>query len=137
MHDLSQPAESGQPVLWNTPLARNLGLPPVDRASDGTFRAEFDLGDRFIGNKSIFGGWLACLVDHLGAVATLDSISDRSAFSTAEITVKFLRPVFPGRLCARTAIQSANIRIVDLAVELRQGDELCVTASVTQAITKG
>lgn len=125
------------PPLWRSPLGQLLALPETVPIDELSCQAELDVGPEFVGYGAIFGGWLACLADHLAAMATLGVIGTDRTFTTAELSIRFLRPVLPGRVRATATIQRPNSRIVDVEVLIEQERQTCATATVTEILARG
>jgi acyl-CoA thioesterase len=55
----------------------------------------------------------------------------RRPVATAEISVRFLRPVFDGRLEARARVLRAGKRLLVAEADVRRGDEVMAVAQAT------
>jgi uncharacterized protein (TIGR00369 family) len=124
------------PPLWRSPLGQLLALPETVQIDERSCQAELDVGPELVGYGAIFGGWLACLADHLAAMATLGLIGAGRTFTTAELRIRFLHPVLPGTMRATAAVDQPGTRILDVEVLMVQHGRTCATATVTEVLAR-
>ncbi|GAA1341424.1 PaaI family thioesterase [Saccharothrix algeriensis] len=132
------PGAAAVPDLWSGALGRRLALPEVTAAADGSFVARAEPDADLLGQReTVFGGWLACVVDHVAGVATAAHLGSAAGFLTADLRVRFVRPV-DGKPVTFTAVpRGVGARLVDVAVRVEQFGVLCCQAELTQVISRG
>lgn len=83
------------------PIARSLGLTLVSIASgQAVVEYEVDLSRHANPMGTLHGGLLGDLADLAMGIAYASRLDDGASFTTLELTVNFLRPVWSGRLTA-------------------------------------
>ena len=106
------------------PISDTLGFWLVD-AGDGTAAFEAEPGEHLLNPMgSVHGGFLATLLDSALGSAVLTRLPDGFGYTTVQLNVNLIRPVFPttGRLrCDGTAVHvgrttaTAQARVVGIA----------------------
>jgi uncharacterized protein (TIGR00369 family) len=81
-------------------------------------------------NGAVHGSVIHALLDSVMGMQCFRA-SGRRPVATAEISVRFLRPVFDGRLEARARVRRAGKRLLVAEAEVRRGDEVMAVAQAT------
>lgn len=85
-------------------------------------------------NKTILGGYLAAMIDDAAGLATWFGGGKRN-FSTAQMSVNFLRAAKPGEvLIAEVTVTGSGVRqaFIDVRLTRERDEKLVATASLVQ-----
>jgi acyl-coenzyme A thioesterase PaaI-like protein len=120
------------------PFVARFALPLITEWSYGQVIAEFTPPpDALVEADVIFGGYIACLVDHFAGLAMYSiAESDDEPFRTTELSVSFIQPLRLGqtRAEARVTIQANGYAICE--VQLLQADVVVSRGVVRQVPRK-
>ncbi|HET6636782.1 MAG TPA: PaaI family thioesterase [Streptomyces sp.] len=117
------------------PAAGTLALPPATDWAPGHVRCETVLGAEFTLTPGVvFGGWIACLVDHFAGLVMLSALPDTSGFLTAGLSVEYHAPLTPGPAVVETRLTRCTTRHALVTVEFHQDGTVAATGSVEQII---
>ena len=120
------------------PFVTRFALPPCTEWSYGLLISEFTpQPDALVEADVVFGGYIACLVDHFAGLAMYTiAQSDNEPFRTSELSVSFLRPLRQQqtRVEARVATQADGYAICE--VQLLQAGVVVSTGVVRQVLRK-
>lgn len=112
------------------PFVTRFALPPCTEWSYGLVISEFTPPpDTLVEADVIFGGYIACLVDHFAGLAMYSiAQSDNEPFRTTELSVSFIRPLRLARtrVEARVTTQAdgyaiCEVRLIQADVEVSRG----------------
>ncbi|MER5733961.1 PaaI family thioesterase [Streptomyces sp. NPDC002138] len=119
----------------NPAAAGTLSLPPATSWSPGRIRCEtrFD-ASLTLTPGVVFGGWIACLVDHFAGLVMLSALPDGSRFLTAGLGVTYHAPLYPGPVTVDTELTTCTPRLAVARVTFHQGGRLVSTGTVEQII---
>jgi len=119
----------------NPPAAGTLALPPATSWLPGlvTCETEFDAALTLTPGV-VFGGWIACLVDHFAGLVMLSALPDESGFLTARLSVDYHAPLVPGPVRVQTELTSCSTRLAVAEVRFVQDGRLACTGTVEQII---
>lgn len=82
------------------PIMSTLGM-HLDRHGEGTATISLKVGKRFHNPMgTLHGGIMTDLADVCMGIATITTLADDESFSTLELKMNFLRPVFEGKITA-------------------------------------
>lgn len=81
-------------------------------------------------NGAVHGSVIHALLDSVMGMQCFRA-AGRRPVATAEISVRFLRPVFDGRLEARARVLRAGKRLLVVEADVRRGDEVMAVAQAT------
>lgn len=117
------------------PAARTLALPPATSWAPGVITCETAFDERLTLTPGVvFGGWIACLVDHFAGLVMLSAIPDGTGFLTAGLSVEYHAPLLPGPVTVETELTSCSTRRAVAEVRFVQRGERACTATVEQII---
>jgi acyl-coenzyme A thioesterase PaaI-like protein len=112
------------------PFVTRFALPPCTEWSYGLVVCEFTPPpDTLVEADVIFGGYIACLVDHFAGLAMYSiAQSDNEPFRTTELSVSFIRPLRleRTRVEARVTTQAdgyaiCEVRLLQADIEVSRG----------------
>ncbi|WP_406514916.1 PaaI family thioesterase [Streptomyces sp. NBC_00873] len=117
------------------PAAHTLALPPATSWLPGLITCETEFDEALTLTPGVvFGGWIACLVDHFAGLVMLSAIPDGSGFLTAGLSVEYHAPLVPGPVTIETVLTSCSTRRAVAEVRFAQGGRLACTGTVEQII---
>ncbi|QKW07768.1 PaaI family thioesterase [Streptomyces sp. NA04227] len=117
------------------PAARTLTLPPATSWLPGLITCETTFEQELTLTPGVvFGGWLACLVDHFAGLVMLSAIPDPSGFLTAGLSVEYHAPLVPGPVTIETELTSCTTRRAVAEVRFVQYGTHACTGTVEQII---
>ncbi|MFE4974513.1 PaaI family thioesterase [Kitasatospora sp. NPDC056651] len=119
----------------NPPVVDLLELPPATGFEPGlvTSRTVFETAHTLTPGV-VFGGWIACLVDHFAGLAMLSALPDGVGFLTASLTVDYRAPLVPGAADVEAEVTRCSTRHALVEIRFRQGGRLAAVATVEQII---
>lgn len=80
-----------------SPCSRTLQLPVISEYRSGYVRCEHTIAACFANSAgAVFGGYLSALLDGVTGQAAMTLLPDGKTCSTAELSVSYFRPSFPG-----------------------------------------
>jgi len=118
------------------PIAKTLGIKLVD-VGEGRAVATMEVGPRFYNPMgTVHGGILTDLADLSMGVAVATLLKDEESFTTVELKINFLRPVFETGLTAegRVVHKGHTIALVESVLKNSEGKEVA-RALATQFIS--
>ena len=119
------------------PIAKTLGIKLVE-AHDGVAVATMQVDERFHNPMgTIHGGIMTDLADLSLGVAVATLLEDGESFTTLQLNVNFLRPVFQTELRAEAKVvhRGRTIALVETIVKKAEGKEVA-RATATQYILR-
>jgi len=132
---------AGQQILTGEraapPIARTLGFQLVS-AAEGTAVFEMDVDERFWNPMgTLHGGILCDIADAAMGFAYASTLERQQSFTTVELKINFLRPVFKTRLRATGHIvkRGRKIGLVDCHVTDAQGKLVARASSTCMTLT--
>jgi uncharacterized protein (TIGR00369 family) len=121
------------------PVGRLVGMRFV-RLDDGEARFELDADPELHANPmgTVHGGILCDLADAAMGCAYASRLGEGETFTTLELKINFLKPVWKGRLVARARVVRGGrtVGLVECDVENEEGD-LVARASSTCMTLRG
>jgi acyl-CoA thioesterase len=119
----------------DSPLARWLGM-TVEPGVDGVAVAHLTTADEHRNpHGTVHGAVLFALADTAIGAATMSVLDDANWCASIDVQLRFLRPVFAGRLDARAEVLRAGERVVHSEARIVDGDgELVAHATGTFAV---
>ncbi len=111
----------------------------------GTARLEMDVSQKFYNPMgSVHGGIMTDLADACMGIAVISTLEKDETFTTLELKMNFLRPVFDGRLVATSKIlhRGRTIALAESTVTNSEGKlvakavSTCMILKTTQARKK-
>ncbi|MFI9803985.1 PaaI family thioesterase [Streptomyces sp. NPDC052301] len=122
-------------TVADPPAARTLALPPATSWLPGLITCETAFEeDLTLTPGVVFGGWIACLVDHFAGLVMLSAIPDGSGFLTAGLAVNYHAPLVPGPVSIETELTSCSTRRAVAEVRFVQHGARACTGTVEQII---
>ncbi len=125
-------------VAGNVPIplgASRLGLPPPASWSPGQIVALTDLDrEMTLPSGIVFGGYIACLVDHFAGLAMLTVLPDGASFVTATLEVRYQAPLRQGRVRVQAAAERCGSRQVIVSVAFSQDGRTASQGRVEQIV---
>ncbi len=128
--------ETTQPTLAE--LFAQIGMRPVTR--DGEFAMTMPVSPHVVNTSgALQGGLIATLVDVAGGQFGLDFLRPGTTMTTADLFVRYLRPIRQGSALAVPRMLRSGRRAMVMQVDIYGdgGDELAATATVNFAIIDG
>ena len=119
------------------PMVATLRLPGVDGWEPGRAWVDWTVDPlMYSDNGNVFGGYIATLVDSIGGLAMMTTLSDAEAFTTGNVNVSFLRPVVEGKVHIEGSVVHRGRRMghVDVTFTDDKG-RLLARGVVTQVVT--
>lgn len=120
------------------PFVTRFALPPCTEWSYGQVISEFTpQPDALVEADVVFGGYIACLVDHFAGLAMYSiAQSDNEPFRTSELSVSFIRPLRrqQTRVEARVTTQADGYAICE--VLLLQADVIVSKGVARQVLRR-
>ena len=111
------------------PLGDQLGL-EVDVPAPGHAVATVEAGeDHHSPHGSVHGAVLFAMADTAMGAATLSVLDEGERCVTIEVQLRFLRPVFDGRVTADTVVLHRGRRVVQLESRLTDADDRLVAVA--------
>jgi uncharacterized protein (TIGR00369 family) len=115
--------------------ARTLALPPLTSWLPGLVTCETEFDEGFTLTPGVvFGGWIACLVDHFAGLVMLSALPDGTGFLTAGLSVDYHAPLLPGPCTVETELVRCSTRRAVAEVRFTQGGRRVCTGTVEQII---
>jgi uncharacterized protein (TIGR00369 family) len=120
------------------PVATALGLTLV-RAGDGIAEFEYVADGRHANPMgTLHGGILCDLGDAAMGIALASTLAEGESFTTLELHINFLRPVWDAKLTAKGRIVSRGRTVAMTACDiLDEGQRHIATLTATQMILRG
>ena len=104
------------------PLRSHLGF-DIEQSVPGEAVAVLDVADHHLNpNGVVHGAVLFALVDTAMGAATMSTLDEGRACASIEAQIRFLSPVFSGRLEARTRVIRRGRRVVHLESRVHVDD---------------
>ncbi|SPM41636.1 TetR family transcriptional regulator [Mycobacterium numidiamassiliense] len=128
--------EAPQPSLAE--LFAQIGMRPVTR--DGEFAMTMPVSPHVVNTSgALQGGLIATLVDVAGGQFGLDFLEPGTTMTTADLFIRYLRPIRQGSALAVPRMLRAGRRAMVMQIDIYGdgGDELAATATVNFAIING
>ena len=118
------------------PMVATLRLPGIDGWEPGRVWVDWAVDpDVYSDNGTVFGGYLATLVDSMGGLAMMTTLSESEAFTTANVNVSFLRPVVGGTVRIEGSVAHRGRRMGHVDVSFNDQDgRLMARGVVTQVV---
>lgn len=117
------------------PAAATLALPPATSWLPGLIICETAFDEALTLTPGVvFGGWIACLVDHFAGLVMLSALPDASGFLTAGLRVDYHAPLVPGPVRVETELTSCSTRLAVAEVRFVQDGRRACTGTVEQII---
>ena len=120
------------------PIARLIGF-TVREAQDGRAVVEFEAGEQHTNPMgSLHGGVLCYISDAAMGMAYASNLNEGESFTTLELKINFVKPVWKARLraVARVIKQGKTIGLVECDV-LDEKDQLVAHSTCTQMTLRG
>ncbi|CAN1513183.1 PaaI HGG motif-containing thioesterase, possibly involved in aromatic compounds catabolism [Rhabdaerophilaceae bacterium] len=118
------------------PMARTMGILLIEAEPGRVVFSGEPREEHFNPQGIIHGGWAATILDSALGCATHTTLASGEAYTTVEMKVNYLRPIFPGKGGFRCEAQVVNrgrtlclteARLVDSAGKLyAHGSETCM-----------
>ena len=122
-------------TVADPPAARTLALPPATSWLPGLITCETAFDEELTLTPGVvFGGWIACLVDHFAGLVMLSAIPDGCGFLTAGLSVDYHAPLVPGPVTIETELTSCSTRRAVAEVRFAQHGTRSCTGTVEQII---
>ena len=121
---------------WTAPVAELVGAFPVS-VGEGRAVFEMEAGRRHHNPMgTVHGGILCDIADAAMGFAFASTLGLKETFSTLELKINFLRPVFEGRLTAsaRVAHRGKTIGMVECDVVNSEGKPVARAVSTCQVL---
>jgi len=119
------------------PIARLIGFRPLS-AADGAAVFEMDADERHWNPMgTLHGGVLCDIADAAMGFAYASKLEEGESFTTVELKINFLRPVWKGRLraSARIVKKGRKIGLVDCEVTDEKGNLVARASSTCMTLT--
>ncbi len=130
----------GFPMKLPPPVATTVGFEPVtiERGS-ATFQMDAQVDRHANPMGTIHGGILCDLSDAAMGMACASMLAEGESFTTLELKINFLRPVWDARLEARAKVTHGgkSMAYVECEIFVIPGDKLVAKASSTCLILRG
>ncbi|MDA4135631.1 MAG: PaaI family thioesterase [Thaumarchaeota archaeon] len=89
---------------WEPPIAKLIGF-KLTKVGKGTARVELDVGPQHANPMGTLHGGVVCDVsDAAMGIAYVSTLGEDESFTTMELKVNFLRPVWTGRIVANATV---------------------------------
>ncbi|MFI0980765.1 PaaI family thioesterase [Streptomyces sp. NPDC021093] len=119
------------------PCIDRLRLPNCDRWGPGWVTVDFVCTAEFaVRENTIFGGYIAALIDQYAGLVMLTLMPDDRDFLTGELTLEFLAPLAVGPVRVEAEATELTRRHATVAVRLFQGGDLRCRGTATQIMRK-
>jgi uncharacterized protein (TIGR00369 family) len=108
------------------PIMSTLGMRLI-HFGEGTAVVSIDVGRKFHNPMgTLHGGIMTDLADACMGIATITTLGDEESFSTLELKMNFLRPVFEGRITAEARVlhRGKTIAMAESVVKNEEGKEV-------------
>lgn len=125
---------------WDLPPGiKNSGIRPQDWLQDvsyGHTLYKFDNDGTYeIMEDRLFGGWVACLSDHIVSMTMASALAENEWFTTTELTTRMFRPVSRGMITVEGRLISRGKTSGFVEADWRdENDRLLVRVSAVKAI---
>lgn len=128
----------GGPDGFAPPIAQLLGMRPV-AFDEGSAVLELDAGSRHANPMgTLHGGVLCDLADLAMGVACYSTLASSESFTTLELKINFLKPIWTGLLTARAQVKKGGRTTALLECEIRDDKgSLVAFATSTCMILRG
>jgi len=104
------------------PIMSTLGM-HLDHLGDGKASISLNVGKRFHNPMgTLHGGIMTDLADACMGIATISTLADDETFSTLELKMNFLRPVFEGKITANAQVLHRGKTIAMAECVIRNGE---------------
>src|SRR4051812_35973081 len=126
------------PSRFAPPIAQLLGIRAVS-FDDGKAVLELDAEGRHANPMgTLHGGVLCDLADLAMGAACYSTLEAGESFTTLELKVNFLKPIWTGRLTARAQVKKGGRTLALVECEIRDGkDSLVAFATSTCMVLRG
>ncbi len=117
------------------PIMSTLGM-HLDRFGDGKATLSLNTGRRFHNPMgTLHGGIMTDLADACMGIATFTTLADDETFSTLELKMNFLRPVFEGKIIAEARVlhRGKTIAMAECVIKNTEGKDVA-RGTATQII---
>jgi uncharacterized protein (TIGR00369 family) len=115
--------------------ADRLGLPRPTTWSPGRVVAVVHVGDDILLPAGVaFGGYIACLVDHVAGLAMYSVLPDTGTFLTATLEVGYRAPLRSGDARIEATVRRRGSRQAVVEVTIVQSGQLTCRATVEQVV---
>jgi uncharacterized protein (TIGR00369 family) len=99
------------------PMVATLRLPGIDGWEHGRAWVDWMVDPLVYSDRgTVFGGYLAALVDSIGGLAMMTTLSAAETFTTANVNVSFLRPVAEGNVRIEGSVVHRGRRMAHVEV---------------------
>jgi len=135
MSSLKERIRAASRDTGEVPIMSTLGMHLL-RFGEGTAVMTIDVGRKFHNPMgTLHGGIMTDLADACMGVATITTLGDEESFSTLELKMNFLRPVFQGRITAEARVlhRGKTIAMTESVVKNEEGKEVA-RGTATQII---
>jgi uncharacterized protein (TIGR00369 family) len=119
------------------PIAKTLGM-AVTRYGDGKAAMEMEVGERFYNPMgTLHGGIMTDLADATMGIAAISTLSEDETFTTLELKMNFIRPVFSGKIKAEAEVvhRGKTIAVVEAVIRDDEG-KLVARCVATQMVLR-
>jgi uncharacterized protein (TIGR00369 family) len=119
------------------PIMSTLGMKLI-HLGEGNATLALDVDGRFHNPMgTLHGGIMTDLADACMGIATITTLGDNESFSTLELKMNFLRPVFEGKITAQAKVlhRGRTIAMAECVVKNDQGKEVA-RGTATQIILR-
>ncbi|WP_280724656.1 PaaI family thioesterase [Kitasatospora sp. MAA4] len=121
----------------NPPCAELLNLPRATSWSPGLITSATVFPEELTLTPGVvFGGWIACLVDHFAGLAMLSALPDGTGFLTAALAVDYRAPLVPGPADIEAEVTRCSTRHAMVEIRFSQSGRLAAVATVEQIISR-
>ncbi|MFV0129843.1 PaaI family thioesterase [Streptomyces sp. HMX112] len=119
------------------PYIRRLRLPNCDSWGLGWVTVDFSCSEEFsVARNTIFGGYVAALVDQYAGLVMYTVLPDGVDFLTGDLALEFVAPVRPGPVRVEAEATELTHRHATVEVRVSQGGALCCRGVATQITRK-
>lgn len=124
---------------WSAPIARLIGF-ELTKAGPGTATVELEVGPQHWNPMGTLHGGVVCdIADAAMGIAYVTKLGKGESFTTMELKVNFLRPVWSGRIAAKAAIikKGRTTGLVECRVTDESGNLVAYATSTCMTIVGG
>jgi uncharacterized protein (TIGR00369 family) len=135
MPSLKERMRAASKGIGEVPIMSTLGMRLI-RLGKGSAVMSIDVGKKFHNPMgTLHGGIMTDLADACMGVATITTLRDAESFSTLELKMNFLRPVFKGRITAEARVlhRGKTIAMAQSVIKNEEGKEVA-RGTATQII---
>jgi uncharacterized protein (TIGR00369 family) len=116
-------------------IMKTLGM-RLEKYGGGAARVSLEVGKKFHNPMgTLHGGIMTDLADACMGIATITTLGDDESFSTLELKMNFLRPVFEGKIVADAKVlhRGKTIAMAEVVVRNEEGKDVA-RGTATQII---